>query len=804
MRIFVALGALAVTVVVWFGLTTRASSPLAVSNIPAGTEVPGNQLPEEQVRRTFAKPLALDTSSLLFFQRDGEKAVVWRIDWKTQKVSSFPVPELKLQKDRRYTALSSQEGLWLLGDTSVLVRPDGRRLVLETKFNEPVAVALDDQSVLVLGPSLHGTGQGDQNRMQQLSLHSNARQLLLADRGLLSYDGRPNETGKTYRAPRYGHSAVKLRDGRVMMLGGDVTRTFASLIEGRPQSDAWSVKPVASMPNERTFGAALVLPDGRVVVTGAPHLRCYGEANKVRSVDVYDVQTNRWSSLPPLPFVPCADSYGADVPSITATPNGSIVIGGYLEPQIMLLPRDANSPTGYAGTWQVHGRMPFRRISGVVQALSDQEVVVAGGVDNLEKHFGGCCHAITGFDRIAIDPVESKESLAMSFVGAGVAKRGRWVFAGSGRRFGFTSSGQMRYSAYAELVDVTSGKVRQLPNIPFASGAAKAVWLDDDRVLLKGIRQGNDRGFELSDNLSSYVPSSSGAMAIFHVKDSRWSEPIVTPELESAQLVTAEGNSALLLSATQQLLRLDLETRKAELLQHAQRGRQGGVARLLPHGKLVLAGGEVQSETVSVLDPDCEAAPGNECPERFAGFGPYSRLAMIEVMSLEKALESGVSELSVTGPSGVASTVITAKGQAIVLAQDQYEKETSIARSSASGKSWDSLPLPGDLKRDGHDHGCGRCVLALAPDPRTPGKELFFFRQGAIDADYIDDQIGEQSANVWWWNDAELKWHHVLHTAGVAARSSPLALGEPLSPNQGKRMMSMGWHLPEPVLWMEP
>jgi len=760
------------------------------------------QLPGLQGWRTFAKPLALK-GSLLLFQRDGGNALVWRVDWKTQRVSSFPLPELRLNKDARYTALSSQDGLWLLGETSLLIRPNGQRLTLETRFNEPVAVVLNDQSILVLGPSLHGTGQGEQYRLQQLRPLPNFTQLSLTDRGLLSYDGRPNQTGQTYRVPRYGHSAVKLRDGRVLMLGGDVTGKLASLIEPRLEAGPWAVKPVASMPNERVFAAALPLPDGRIAVTGAPHLRCYGDPAKVRSMDVYEAQSNRWSSLPPLPFVPCSDAYGADAPSLVTTPNGSIVLGAYLEPQVMVLPSDARSPTGYASSWQVHGRMPLRRISGVVQALSDKEVVVAGGVDNQRKEFGGCCYATAGFDRIAIAPSESRESLAMSFIGAGVAQRGQRVFAGGGRRFGFTGFGQMRYSAYAELMDLATGKAVQLPNIPFASGAAQAFWLDDDRVLFKGVKESSSNGFEPSANLSSSVPPSSGAMAIFQVKDRRWSEPIGMPELERAQLISADGNKALLLSAAQQVLRLDLVTRKLEVVQQAQRGRQGGNVRLLPEGRLVLAGGEVQSETVSVLDPDCEIASELACPERFAGFGPYVPLALIEVLSMENGKLSTVSTLSVTWPVNAASTVISAQGRAIVLAQDRQDEQLSIARSSVSGQSWDSMPLPPGLAKN-RDDRCGRCTLTLVADPRNPGGELLFFRQGAIDADYIDDAIEAQSLNVWWWNEAEQNWRHVLQSGGSSARARPLALGEPLSPKQGRRMMSMGWHLAKPVLWMQP
>ncbi|MBW8457847.1 MAG: hypothetical protein K0M58_05325 [Thiobacillus sp.] len=806
LRIALIQGSVRVAIAVLCGLLI--GSAYAENAAPASDASPAARYVAESWR-TFAKPLALSTSNLLLFQRFYAETAVRNIDWKTGKTSTFELPELKFHDGKnviRYTALASREGLWLLGETSLLIRPNGQRLKLETKFHEPVAVVLNDQSVLVLGSSSHGREQVAPDRLWQLRRVAASNTLQLTDRGLLSYDGQPNQNGQIYRVPRFGHSAVRLRDGRVLMLGGNSTSTRASLIKPSSKDGVWAIEPVATMPNERVFGAALVLSDGRTVVTGAPSLGCYGVAAKVRSVDVYDVQTNRWSSLPPLPFVPCADAYGADAPAITATPNGSLVVGAYLEPQVMLLPRDTASPTGYANSWQVHGHMPLRRISGVVQALSDQEVLVAGGVDNLEALSPSCCYATAGFDRINIAQPVSMESLALRFIGAGVAQRRQWVFAAGGRRFGFTGTGQLRYSAHAELIDLATGKVRQLPNVPFASGAAQAFWLDDDRVLLKGIKESNDRGFDLGENLSSYMPPSSSGMAIFHVKNNRWSEAIVLPELDQAQLIAAKGNQALLLSGAQmpaRVLRLDLGTRKVEVAQQVQRGRRGGIARLLPAGKLVLAGGEVQTDTVSVLDPACEATPGKDCPEHFTGFGPFAQLAVIETLSLKNGAPTTTSILSAPWGDQVTSTVITAQGRAIVLTRDLQDEHISIVRSSENGSSWDAIPLPSDLMNKPDDR-CENCALMLAPDPQNRDKDLIFLRRGAINVAYLDDAIEAQSLDIWWWNETGQNWRKVLHSSGMAARSSPLPLGEPLSPKQGKRMLSMGWHLRAPVLWIEP
>jgi|CXWL01.1.fsa_nt_gi hypothetical protein len=629
------------------------------------------------------------------------------------------------------------------------------------------------------------------------------RSQLMIERGLFSYDGTP-----TYHTARKGHSAVVLRDGRVLLLGGYNTPLLASLLEPNLEKGAWVDKPVANMPNERTLAAAMLLSDDRVVITGGSP-RCYDEAAKTRSVDVYDVQANRWSSLPALPFVPCANAYGATSPSITATPNGSLVVGGYLEPQVMVLPRNTTSPTGYANSWNVYGDMSLPRIGGVVEALSDHEVIVTGGWSSIENKLPSCCYANPGHDRINITPSETKQSLAMSFIGAGVAKRGQKVFAASGRRFGFISTGQMRYSALAELLDLSTGSARQLPNVPFASGAAQAIWLDDDRVLLKGIKEAGDRGFALNENLSSAIPPSSGDMAIFNIEENRWGVPFAMPELNGAQIVSAEGSNVLLLDDGGAVHKFNLVSRILIKVQQAQRGRHGGMARLLPQGKLVMAGGEVQGDTVSVLDADCEATSVNECAEKFVGFGPYSATALVEELSLkdnlslEDNMASTDSKLSPSGINYVASTVIASDGQVISLSASPDNKVVAITRRKLNGASWDDLPLPQEIEVNRYgDYGF--CALQIAPDPRNPSQNLLFLRQGSIAVDGIDDQISDQNTHVWWWNEAEQTWQHVLRSRGMSARSSPLALEEPLSPQQGKRMMSMGWHLREPVLWIEP
>lgn len=744
-------------------LLPQQSTETAYQVVPMGDaayeELKG-KLPELQGWRTFAKPLGLSDGSLLLFQRSGQIAVVWHIDWKGRKVSSFPIPEIKLDTPSRYTALASREGIWLLGDTTVLIQPSNRglslkslwgdaenvilnerRVYLKTQFNEPVATLLKDQSVLVLGPSLHGQvlkppvpgaeSSDEGPRMQQLRLDSITQQLVVQDRGVLSYTGESNKSGQTYRTPRYGHGAVTLDSGQVLLFGGDVTPNLASLIEPGEAAGDWIPKPIAALPNPRVFGAAIALPGDRVLITGAPHLGCYGESAKMRSVDLYEVRAQQWSSLPLLPMVPCADAYGADVTSVTLTPNGSIVVAGHLDPQAMVLRPDTQSPTGYEKNWRVVGPMPLRRISGVVHALSDQEIVVAGGVD---RQLGQCCYATSGFDVIPLVPKPpSKIVQSMMWIEPGVARRGPLLFVGGGRRFGSTGFGLVRYSAAAELLDLSTGQIESLPNIPFATGAAQAEWLDDNRILFQGRTESNNWG------LSSYMPHSSNETAIYQVREKRWSPPLPSDK------------------------------------------------------RLIFTGGAIQHGTVSVTTGECESTPEENCPEQNDGS------AQPAAQSIAGAASDPVSAI---WAGNELSRVTTTEGCGMVLFDNSNTQKQSLLWTNSGGSAWAEIPLPEFGEKDnGH---CGACTLLSSADPRAPGQDLIFFRKGAIYMDHMEDELEEQTVRVWVWDENEQWWHPVLQSKGMAARSHILPLEEPLSQKEGARMMSLGWHLRNPVLWLAP
>lgn len=775
-------------------------------------------------RRTFAKPLPLDNGQTLYFERDGDQPRLWNLDWKTNIATPSLIGNLPVADDKkRYTAIATSTGVWLIGPVVFVLKTDGSTAVLPAfGADEPTAVPLRDGSVLVLGNGLH-------NHTEQLRrLVLNAQGITVEDKGLL-----PNYlSGKdvNYKA-RYGVAAVTLADGRVFTAGGgyDGDTQRAALVD--PLTGV--IQPVADMPHKRTYAALMPLPDGRIVVAGHPHLRCYDP--DVRTVDIYDSKTSQWQSLPDLPFPLCADAYNADGPSGVVLPDGTIVLGGYLEQQLMALHADPKGANGYANHWEVIAPTDRMRISGTLQALSNSEVVIAGGVHHLD--FGGCCYGTPGAERVTLPAQRGTQSgfrsVGIPLQGVGVAQRNGKAFIASGRIFSFTSTGQIRYSSLAELLDLQTGHVQQLPPLPFVTGGAQVLWLDDDRVLVKGQRvESGSSGFTPGTNLSSYIPVSSGAMAVYSISQRQWSKPVDPDALKDATLLDANADEILFINAgNTTIYRLRWSTQQVETLATSPVMHSGVVARRLQDGRIIVAGGDMQRQRISLIDDGCEAAatdPDKECIEHFTGWGPTLpalryQWYLPDVTAENDRWQSSEPDTltaSYDPASEVMQTLIDAEGRVTRFVHpsssccDKTLSSLWLERSSSDGKNWQSLPLPAGLITQDDNHNTvlckNGCYLQQVADPRHPEKELLLLREGALENDYAaeifdrdnfhrDDNRAAAPLRVWWLDEtaATPQWQAVLQADADAMRRQSLPLTGALADIQ-----SLGWHLAQPVLWL--
>ena len=102
------------------------------------------------------------------------------------------------------------------------------------------------------------------------------------------------------KAPRYGHAAALLADGRIFVSGGFSVPAFlipessAEIYE--PASNAWTTLKPMSVPRARH--SATVLPDGRVLVVGGYDMVGVDEISPHASCEIFDPATGAWTKGP--------------------------------------------------------------------------------------------------------------------------------------------------------------------------------------------------------------------------------------------------------------------------------------------------------------------------------------------------------------------------------------------------------------------------------------------------------------------------------------------------------------------------
>ena len=115
---------------------------------------------------------------------------------------------------------------------------------------------------------------------------------------------------------RYNHTATLLKDGRVLVVGGNDGSPLSSAQIYDPAANSWS--NTASMGVARTGLAAVLLDSGKVLVAGG---KVPGEADYSRSAEVYDPATNAWTAVG-------AMATGRYQPTMTLLADGRVLVAG--------------------------------------------------------------------------------------------------------------------------------------------------------------------------------------------------------------------------------------------------------------------------------------------------------------------------------------------------------------------------------------------------------------------------------------------------------------------------------------------
>jgi hypothetical protein len=200
--------------------------------------------------------------------------------------------------------------------------------------------------------------------------------------------------------PRYGHTASVLLDGRVLVTGGSGCRwncteadAYATADVFDPVAETWT--PTTNMGASRQWQAAAVLADGRVLVSGGRGIQLGGMRApagfppSLRSSEVYDPRTGRWSPLSPM-------HRGRAGHHAVALWDGRVVMAGGYEgtlPRYGEQKSEQGSPETVevfdpaTGAWTLSPRAMIKNIDWV-GARSDGSVLVAGGLyqDRVQRY----------------------------------------------------------------------------------------------------------------------------------------------------------------------------------------------------------------------------------------------------------------------------------------------------------------------------------------------------------------------------------------------------------------------------------
>ncbi len=159
---------------------------------------------------------------------------------------------------------------------------------------------------------------------------------------------------------RYGHDAVRLLDGRVLVVGGsggEFDPATAELYD--PVSGTWSA--TGNMLNIRAGLPPVLLLDGRVLI-GDVVDGSHGDRD-IYGAELYDPATGTWTATGPM----VGDSPGG---APTVLRDGRVLVVGGDRPQVY-------DPA--SGTWTATGKMNDQGYHTTTALLSDGKVLVAGG-----------------------------------------------------------------------------------------------------------------------------------------------------------------------------------------------------------------------------------------------------------------------------------------------------------------------------------------------------------------------------------------------------------------------------------------
>jgi len=224
----------------------------------------------------------------------------------------------------------------------------------------------------------------------------------------------PPGTWRVTGAPglsRLGHTATRLGDGRVLLVGGwgplpadpdrRVPLAGCELYDGRPGAELFT--PTGPLATGRAGHTATLLGDGRVLIVGGEWLAPGDAGIALASAEVYDPSTATFR-----PAGALAEARSAHTATLLA--DGTVLVAGgddghgrSLESAELWDPRD--------GRFHAAGRLGLRRYDHTATRLADGKVLIVGG-----RHKNYALRE--WWTTFPIDSVEVYDPIAGGFVAA--------------------------------------------------------------------------------------------------------------------------------------------------------------------------------------------------------------------------------------------------------------------------------------------------------------------------------------------------------------------------------------------------
>lgn len=689
----------------------------ALADLPLPDPLSGEVISHEQIpfKSQFAPAQAAPDGSIHLFA-EATRWQLWPLDearLKRHSLEKFVLPHgprlgYSESYPARYAGVSTAQGIWLLGPGIELIRPDGSRISgkLQWPRHQMRALALPDGSVLAIGGY---TWPESRDFSSTLKLE----RVWLSDKGVVQSEALPpipvDIKGSGVWESLGSYNVTLTANGQVMLAGSEY-RNLTLLFD--PLKRTW--RKLSGMTRGRRDPVLTLLPDGRIWATGGE-----GWKEAETTSELWNPGSEKWEKGPDLP-VPMVDHRAL----LNERKDTVILAGGYY-PSVLAWKMD-QAPVFIAGQ---HASQ--RRLAGVF-LLPGERLALLGG-RHARGYGEGWGRTTPGVSVIPLDlSGQGKRPPAWPNVwgGALLAGPGQLWSIGGSLYHSHSGSDQNLGTRLIERVDLATGQVRTQPPLPLVAGQTEAAWLKSGLALIHAASLGSEQN---PMQWLGTLETQSGNLRTLPLPPTP--TYVMSDRLHRRmRLVGAHAGQGWLVGEDGDTYRVSPQAPHYTPAPRLQRQRRDFTGRVLADGRVIVAGGQVESELVASRPADCAT-----CPLHYIGFGPQMPSRRHEIFDPQrKGWEASASSRAAGGPVAILADGRVAKLGELTEKKPEGGEQTSplLEISDASGKRWRSLALPPSQY---NGEGSGELLSLINETPALPAALFLGLRQ-------VDGMA-------WWWLD---------------------------------------------------